>query len=111
MIDRLPTRLFSGRIVLHSFDPAKPGIVTFKVESRPFEGDPPYASDFYATIGRFVVLWGRFEHHVEMILHTLIAVAATYGIQENMQIPFSRKATIFRRIYRDCAGLSNRAGT
>jgi hypothetical protein len=97
------TNLFTGRIVSEKREGGK---ISYQIESHPFQDDPPYALDFYDALGRLVVLWGRFEHHLESNLRVLIAVAKTFGIEQEMYVSFSRKTKTFRGLYRDCAPLS-----
>jgi hypothetical protein len=105
MIYRDPkTKIFSGRIVSHT---VKDGKVTFDVASLPFDKDPPHAPQFYEALGRLVVLWGRFEHHLETSLRTLIAVAKTHGIEQEMYASFGRNAKAFRELYRDVPPLAH----
>lgn len=100
------TLIFEGRIQSAKLDPNDPSKVIFSVRSEPFGKDPPFAAGFYDAIGRLVVTWGKFEHHLETILHALVDVAAQHGISEKVPLAFKTKADVFRRIYRDCPPLA-----
>jgi hypothetical protein len=102
------TQIFQGRIASAKRDPNDPTKVIFNVRSEPFLTDPPFAAGFYDAIGRLVVTWGRFEHHLDANLHALVTLAAQHGIEEKVPVPFQTKADVFRRIYRDCPPLMSR---
>jgi hypothetical protein len=98
------TRMLSGRVKSTKIDGDK---VSFEIESEPFQNDPEYAPKFYDALGRLIVLWGLFEHHLETNLRILISVAKRYGINEEMQFSFDRKAKSFVGLYRDIPPLSH----
>ncbi|MCC8937427.1 hypothetical protein H8A99_13330 [Bradyrhizobium sp. Arg68] len=100
------TLIFEGSIQSAKRDPNDPNKIIIDVRSEPFGKDPPFAAGFYDAIGRLVVTWGKFEHHLDTILHTLVEVAAQHGISEKVPHAFQKKADVFRRIYQDCPPLA-----
>ena len=105
---QFPTAIFTGRFASSELDEAT-GLAAFKMESEPFQGDPPYAPDFHNAIGRMVIMWGRFLHHLEISARHLVALATTYGIQGTASPQFSQNAKTLPRLYRECPGLTEAA--
>jgi len=90
-------------------DPDNPSeVLKLPIHSAPFGKDPPYAWSFYEALGRMLILWGRFEHFFDLYLRALIQVALERGIEEEMQISFKRRATLFKRLVRDIPEISNK---
>jgi hypothetical protein len=88
-------------------DPDPPFTARISVTSAPFGDDPPYAVDFYTTIGKIVLLWGRLERQLDALLSMAINIAARSGIQEQMPHQLRRRLTLLERLYCDCGELSH----
>jgi hypothetical protein len=86
------------------------GTVIIEAHSAPFHNDPPYAPLFYECIGRAMVLWGRFEWHLDANLQVTLNVARKFGCDEEMQVSLTRKTTMFRKVYRTCPALCSAVG-
>lgn len=103
------TTIFEGKIV------PKPGeTITFEnlmsfAVSQPFMNDPPFAPQFYEALGRMFVAWGRFEFLFDRQLRYLISEAKKRGIDEEMQISFERKSSLFRKLFRKIPEIADKA--
>lgn len=79
-------------------------MATLKVtlHSQPFMDDPPDAETYFTALGRALVLWGRFESHLDFALVslTLLPEGKPYK-PEQMPVPFTKKAKLWKRIFRD----------
>jgi hypothetical protein len=56
-------------------------MVTLRIKDAPFAGDPDNADDFYTALGKFIIVWGRFEMHVSTTLLNIRAFREFSGWQ------------------------------
>jgi hypothetical protein len=83
------------------------GVATFRETlGNPFDGLPPYAEDFFAAIGKAVVMWGRLEHALDFLLLTAINIEALDGPKRETAVALGRKLRLLREIYSACPILS-----
>jgi hypothetical protein len=63
---------------------------------------------FYEAIGRFVIVWGRFEQHLENLQRMSLNIAArSTPRQQRMTIPLAAKLDRLCKLFRTCPELLN----
>lgn len=89
----------------------KGGRITVTVKSVPFADDPDGAEAFYAATGRLLMMWGRFENHLD---HVLLQIAnlpeaqALAGLNpREMPVAMGRKATMWKLAFRTVPALAS----
>lgn len=74
-------------------------------KTEPFVDDPPYADDFYNSVGRAVLMWGKLEQSLDNLLITVINIAAKHDQQFEMLTNLGRKLVLLKTIYKKCKPL------
>jgi hypothetical protein len=81
--------------------------VTLRLQSTPFAGDPEGADAYYAALGRFIVLWGRFELNFDLTIFTLFMLPeARPMITDEMPKTWKLRSAIWRRLFREIERLA-----
>ena len=102
---------FLGRGGAFTMSPAMPDTppkvtIRLRVISDPFLGDPEGAEAFYAAAGRIIMLWGRFENHLDHALLSIVKLPEGGIIRattkEAVPASFRRKADLWRQAFRAC---------
>lgn len=77
--------------------------VKIVVRSDPFLGDPRQASDFYAELGRAIVLWGRFEMNICTMLWIILGLPGSAGLRpllaHGFPKSFKKKRELWKRAF------------
>jgi hypothetical protein len=73
--------------------------------------DPPYAHEFYEAIGRFTVIWGSMEAHLEALLRIAINIEGKTEPERIFQVSLGRKIDQLKDICRDCPKLQSLEAT
>jgi hypothetical protein len=82
-------------------------VATFRETlGNPFDGLPPYGEDFFAAIGKAVVMWGRLEHALDFLLEIAINIEALSSPRRETAAALGRKLRLLREIYSTCPLLS-----
>lgn len=75
--------------------------------------DPPEAlpdhsacRQLYEAIGRFVLLWGRFEQHLDNLERMALNIAARSASEQDMMVSLGRKLELLLGLYETCPDLS-----
>jgi hypothetical protein len=78
-----------------------PEVVTFTLRSgtEPFKDDPPYADDFYNSLGRAVLMWGKLEQTIDDLVVTAINIASREAPAREFQLMLNRKLNLLRELY------------
>src|ERR1700691_2244947 len=71
----------------------------------PFADQPPYADDFYNAIGRAVVMWGRLEQLIDVLVSTAAGISALRSELPETPIALGRKLRFLTETFENCATL------
>jgi hypothetical protein len=66
----------------------------------PFADDPPYASEFYAAIGRLMVMWGKLEGAMDMLAYSARTIISKDPYSEGPRAGMNRKIRALRKAFR-----------
>lgn len=72
--------------------------ITVRMASAPFSGDPPQSSIYYELLGRFIVLWGRFELNFDLAIFTLYMLPEAKPMIVGMPGSWRDRSRIWRKL-------------
>ena len=82
--------------------------VRVTIKSKPFMGEPEGADAYYAALGRAIVLWGRFETHLDMALLAAANLPESTDLRPpEMPVGFSRKIKLWKNLFNNVPRLGH----
>ena len=82
--------------------------VRVTIKGEPFMGEPEGADAYYAALGRAIVLWGRFETHLDMALLAAANLPESADLRPaEMPVGFSRRIKLWKRLFNNVPRLDH----
>lgn len=85
--------------------------LTFNLVSDPFRGEPVDADRFYAAAGRFLMVWGRIEGNLDIMLGHIANLpdwqAPKSKIEELVPASMKRKADMWKHAFKTISSLQS----
>lgn len=80
---------------------AGPTQVRITAHATPHISDPPEADEFYATLGMFVVAWGRLEGHVIGALLMILGLPESQPFRVPIPMAWEKRLDLWKRAFNE----------